>query len=220
MKYNLLVSLIFELFRLNHLDLSGKFDDITSNLRNEFWYLDFLRESCKHLDLKGYSYLDKLVGVDLNDLYISPQLHSTSVLLDIEKVNSGIQEFNDISDQTILEAELNLACPISAVMKRVNSSRSIPNYNSLEEIIDKFSKIVILGGPGSGKTSMLNSHILTMSNSYSGILFPILINVNDFSQMCSNNSEASVTKFLRCKSRELGFPEEFMISHLDNGGYV
>lgn len=223
LKYNLLISLIFQIFRLDVILTQNQSHSLESLVKEEMSYARFLREFCKYVDFKGFPSFDKIVNTDLNDLYVYPKLLHISDISTDDNPDISLYETDEISERQIEEFELNLHYPISATIRKEYDflqRETTKKDLKLAEMIRRYSKIVILGGPGLGKTSLLHTHVLTILKDQGGILFPILINIKDFSLACSSSIYATVLSYLKLRYVNLGFSENFMKQHLESGSCV
>ena len=228
LKYNLLVSLVFEIFKL---DKVLKFLDFhTSNylqkfVKDEINYKDFLYRMCKYLDFRGLSSLKQIIHFESESLFVTPYLQyvGNSLYLNYNQDEKELYD-TEIPTKIIDKYEINLLFPISLSISNdtyflIDRENHLQNKKSLLDIIKEQSNIVILGSPGIGKTSILKKHILSLLNKNDSY-FPIFFLLSEFGIFINQNPHQSLINYFNKKYHNLGFSNNFILSHLESGNCI
>ena len=187
--------------------------DIIEHRRNEEkgylkQYLDQVAENCMELDFVGMPDLRDKKPICLNDVFIT--LHARE-----QMPENDVTIEDEIDDENKPEAEI-----LKRQRETMQQRESAPVM--LEEALKNNSKVVILGGPGSGKSTMLRyaSLILAQENELdkTDTEIPIYLELSRFADR--DNLQQSFLEFIYDyvnSTLNVSLPDGFFEKFLDQG---
>ncbi len=177
-------------------------------------YLEFMRDECKTLNPRGVNQTLKTVTVPLDEVYVSLVAEreerndfKPAPLDDLERIEL---EFGDVQPKGWAE------------LTRLNRKKVSVNI-ALPEAVRASSRIILLGAPGSGKTTLTRFLASLFANAslenqstvsdkegaeYGETRIPIRIRIADYSSAFRQKSNLSLEEF---------FPLAFKESHIPSG---
>lgn len=223
LKYWVLASIVYYLSQ--EIENKEQKNRLELLLPTESLYKEYLRKTCEYADFKGIYQLRRVVQLKLSDIYVPTRLSK------METISDKILEMTD-SENSELKAKL-ANSQESLFFKRRNRMSLIIDQNAvnqinvdksfaLEETIAPNKKTVILGGPGSGKTTMLRHLTGKLVTEKDSTLFPILIPLREYVRLKKIEQNTSILDFLAnyFTSHDLNLSPNFFEKYLFSGGCV
>ena len=187
--------------------------DIIEHRRNEEkgyfkLYLDQVAENCMELDFVGMPDLRDKKPICLNDVFITLRARE-------QMPENDVKIEDEIDDENKPEAEI-----LKRQRETMQQRESAPVM--LEEALKNNSKVVILGGPGSGKTTMLRYASLILAQEdkrdKADAEIPIYLELSRFADR--DNPQQSFLEFIYDyvnSTLNVSLPEGFFEKFLDQG---
>ena len=144
-------------------------------------YLDYLRQQCQTLDFKGIRLpeaVEKTAGLSLRDVYVPVRARLELPEGETWQRIAGRYWKGDAATE-------------QAMPTRVRPAEAI----SIEDMINNYPALVILGDPGAGKSTLLKYLALNLATVEAGIL-PILVPLNAYSKALQENTSLNLSDFL------------------------
>ena len=219
LKYWVLAS--FVNYLLNTKEHQGRKDELKSLLPNETSYKEYLRKICEYADFKGIHQLRRVVQIRLRDIYVPLNL------LRVTNLSDTILEMPDANNTTLRSSIANSMRPL---FKRQNELDSIMHTNGkntsleaypLEKILLPNKKAVFLGGPGSGKTTMIRYLTAKLITDRDSTIFPVFVSLREYIKLKSAEN-TSILEFISnyYASHDLEISSGFFEKYLSAGGCV
>lgn len=144
-------------------------------------YLAYLHDSFHYQDFKGLMQVQQISRrTDLKDVYVPPKIKQ----FHLDTLEDG---FGPVADR-------------ESDVTRISSSKSTASSQStisvsVEEALKTYPAMVILGDPGSGKSTILKMLALTLSEQSDGPL-PIILPLNAYARRLQQLGAVSLAEFL------------------------
>ena len=222
LKYWLLASLVNYLLRKNE---DGQKDKIELLSPIESKYRKYLIKTCEYVDFKGIYQLRKVVQIRLSDLYVPIKLSKSSTISD-NILDIPSSENSNLRNQWAYYRRENFINNIIRHLDSIDDQNKNQLYLdknlNVEEVISSGKKMVILGGPGSGKTTILRHLAGKLISDEGSTLFPILVPLREYSRFKKVTENISLISFLTKYfiSHDLNIPEDFFTKNLSSGGCI
>lgn len=219
LKYWVLSS--FVNYLLNTAEHASKKDELKLLLPTETIYKDYLRKICEYADFKGIHQLRRVVQIKLRDIYVPLNLLRVTNLSDTTLEMPGA---NNAKLRTSLAHSprhlFNRQNELESIMHTNDKKTNLEAY-SLEKIVLPNKKVVILGGPGSGKTTMIRYLTTKYVTERDSTFFPIFISLREYIKLKSIE-KASILEFISnyYNSHDLKISSGFFAKYLSAGSCV
>lgn len=225
LKYWVLASIVFH--------LSNRTDDVEQKVKFEklvpfeSLFRHYVEKMCEYVDLKGIYQLRRIVQLKLENMYVPLKLKPVSILKD-QPLEFTLEEIEDASG-----VELAVGVPFPLTVRGFigeithlgvgpKGTSEFSDEKELPDIILRNRNIVILGPPGSGKTTMLRhlSRNLVMDKELG--LIPILVPLREYARYLKDESDTSILHYLEhyFRSHCLEIPDKFIARQLSSGGCI
>ncbi|MEM7555194.1 MAG: NACHT domain-containing NTPase [Cyanobacteria bacterium P01_A01_bin.84] len=186
-----------EITQQNILKFSGDIDKLVKKVRTARY--DKVQDQCSTLNL-----LDVSQAVALDDLYIDVNIS--------EEIFS--QRWVSIGDLQKLKVD---GCDSLPGMRLNFSQVSQKQLNSLD-VVKKYSRLMILGKPGSGKTTCLQSIAIRCNQGLFGLDYvPVFVRLKYFTEDRNKGEKLSLTDYLIQEFTDCGISELELIQILTHG---
>ena len=194
-------------------------DKLEHLVLTESLYRQYVGKTCEYVDFKGIYQLRRVVQLKLDDIYIPLKLRKLIAIQD---------EDLRISDMEMEEASgVEVATPTFFPHRELEHSKSgslnsEANQIELDEVLSSNKKLVVLGGPGSGKTTILRRLAGKLLKDKDSSLLPILVPLREYGRYMKSEANSSILGYLEryFRSHGLELHEKFFGRYLSSGGCV
>lgn len=176
-------------------------------------YKTFLLNNLEYNTTGGIAKVSTVIQYKMQDLYVATGLKKYESI-DVENENKVEQKIRLIFVEETPDPESNWD-ELQRLTKSKELENSITTGINIMERINEQKPIIIIGDPGSGKSTMLKRICVETINQSSTI--PFLIQIRDFSEYVINTGNESVTNYLKTKYKEQNFSEDFFSLPLNAG---
>jgi hypothetical protein len=219
LKYWVLASFVnYLLHTAEHEDRKG---ELRLLLPNETCYKDYLERICEYADFKGIHQLRRVVQIKLRDIYVPLNLLRVTNLSDtsLELPNTNNSKLRS-SLAGSPRGLFNQQNKLESIMQASDKKTSLEAY-SLEKILLPNKKVVILGGPGSGKTTMIRYLTAKLITDKDSTIFPVFVSLREYIKLKSNET-TSILDFISnyFNSHDLEISSGFFAKYLSAGSCV
>jgi len=227
LKYQLVISLVFNIFNLERNLTTIEQRNLESLVEEVFRYKSYLKSQLGYVDFRGIPRVSSFISLEQSKLFVEPHIYHTSktsnvndITLDTSQSNE-IQSISEVNKMNMIRA--NLSYPLLFVLKREYSydmlkpnDQKINKDLEIKDIIEKYSRIVILGPPAIGKTTVLKNYILRMLEQNDLRIFPIFIRLIDYVKYIQKNNQ-SLEEYFDSFFATAGFSSHFINDQLRAG---
>ena len=228
LKYWVLASLVRYLSRKT--DKKEQKNKLEQLVHAESFYRQYIRKTCEYVDFKGIHQLRRVVQLKLDDIYVTMKLEKLLSIRDeslevspaelpifgVEIASPRLSPFAGALGRKRFKPSTNIGC------ERGGLANTEVNQIELKSALSSNRKLVILGGPGSGKTTSLRHLAGDLVREKDSNLLPILIPLREYVRYAKGETNPSILGYLESyfEAHGLGLPDDFFTRYLYSGGCV
>jgi adenylate kinase family enzyme len=228
LKYWVLASFVHHLSK--KVSRAEERDQLEKLVMDESLYKRFVEETCEYVDFKGVYQLRRVVQLRLDDIYVPLKLKESTALqqqsLEISDKEMKASRGVELAYPLLIHGIKDRFAPFPIYIRQRKDSTSpldsVQREMDLREILSANKKLVILGAPGSGKTTILR-HLAgaLVGEDYSGLV-PILLPLREYGRYLKSETDLSILDYLTryFRAHGLQLPQEFFKRHLSSGRCV
>lgn len=221
LKYWVLASLVFHL--LKKTSIPQERDKLEKLVMDESVYRHFAEKACEYVDLKGIYQLRRVVQLKLADIYVPLKLRELITLQEksLEISYREMMEFSGVEMASPLRFGF-FPLYTRTYPRDHTTTSSVDSEMDLREILSVNKKIAILGGPGSGKTTIFRHLTGTFIRENDSGLTPFLLPLREYGRYLKSEPDLSILSYIKkyFRGHGLQLPQEFYERHLSSGGCV